>query len=104
LEVNIQEIEDLTEDRKVIRHGGQCFLNSKDAEDAARFKELGAEVRVATLWGDTYYEIHLAGLLDPMLVQNEDGEERDTRREFMLEHFRERDGFDEPGLAALIMR
>lgn len=92
-------------DRRIIRHQSKCFFCVYDAEEAARFKELGAYVMPAggsnmklsngqPEWGAPCWEVHFTNMLDPM-IEEIDGEEADVRAPFLLNYFRERDGFEE---------
>ena len=90
--MTIQELEQVIEGRKVIRHNGQCFINVRDEQDARRYIDLGAEARPFPSYCPGW-EIHLGGMLDPMPELNAAGEEVDVRGAFLLQHFRERDGF-----------
>lgn len=85
------------EGRKIIRHRAICFFCVYSAEEADHFRKLGAGVTGAggqdKEWGTPCWEVRLSGMLDPM-VEVIDGEEKDVRGEFLLNYFRERDGFE----------
>lgn len=97
-----------TADRRIIRHQFKTFFCVYDPIEASRFKSLGANIRPAgghpdpltgkVEWGQPCWEVFLAGMLDPM-VEVIDDEEVDVREEFLLNHFRDRDGFYEGALA-----
>jgi hypothetical protein len=97
--VTIQEVEAHVEGKRIIRHRTQVFFTTYDPEEAMRFKELGASVMPYEIRGVTYWEVFLASMLDPMPEENDDGEIVDMRGRFILNHFRERDGFDIPRLS-----
>ena len=91
--MTLKELEQLIEGRRVIRAAGQVFIISRDPEEVARFRALGAVCRTDSLGSDYTAEIHLPELLDDPFETDDDGDPVDMRRPFLLEHFRERDGF-----------
>ena len=94
--MTLAELERLVEGRQVIRHRGEVFINSRDPEEVSRFRALGAHTRVEAYRGQYTAEISLPELLDDLGDTDEDGDPVDTRRPFLLEHFRDRDGFSTP--------
>lgn len=91
-------------DRRMIRHKGQVFFMIYDAEEAVRYKELGASVRPVggqvdpihktVDWGAPSWEVHPRTMIEPM-IEVVDGEPVDVTADFMLNYFRGRDGFEE---------
>lgn len=99
--MTIQELETAFAGRKIIRHRGQVFVNSRDPDEVAFYRSLGATTLVESYRNQYTAEIHLASLLDAMPEVDDDGEEYDARPAFILAHFRERDGFSTP--ASLVL-
>jgi hypothetical protein len=99
--MTVEELEKAVEGRKLARHRGQVFFTVYDEKEAKAWKKKGANVRidlVGTLGevipGRTFWEVHVYAMLDPDSHVSEDGTEIDLRPQKVLEHFRERDGFD----------
>lgn len=94
--MTFEEVLAAIEGRKILRHGFKTFFCVYTSEDATHFQELGAYVAGAgghdKEWGAPCWEVHFSGMLDPM-TELVDGEERDIRSEFVLNYFRERDGY-----------
>jgi hypothetical protein len=103
--MTFDEVLAATADRKIVRHQSKVFFCVYSAEDAERFASLGAYVRPAgghgTEWGQPCWEVYLREMLDPMIEIGDDDEEIDVREQFLLNHFRERDGF-ESGLERIL--
>lgn len=106
--MKIAEIEKEIGDRKVIRHQSKVFFCVYSQEAADHFSGLGATVRKAgggdelgrNEWGAPCWEVFPVGMLDPLVKIIED-EEVDLAPEFILNHFRQRDGYD-AGLERLL--
>lgn len=100
--MTLDELLAATTDRRIIRHQFKTFFLVYDAEEAAHFQNLGANVRPAgghadpvtkkVEWGQPCWEVFLSGMLDPM-IEEVDDEEVDVREKFLLNYFRERDGY-----------
>lgn len=90
--MTIEQLEKEIEGYKVIRHRGQCFINVRSKKEADRFSRLKADVFPFPAYSPGY-EVHLQGMLDPVVETLADGEEVDVTRAILLEHFRERDGY-----------
>lgn len=95
--MTFEEVLTAIEGRKICRHHFRAFFLVYTSEEAAHFKELGAYVSPAgghdNEWGAPCWEVDPVGMLDPMPEENEHGEPIDLRREFLLNYFRERDGY-----------
>ena len=95
--MTFEEVLAAVEGRKILRHQSKVFFCIYTSEEAAQFKDLGAYVTGAgghdKEWGAPCWEVHFYGMLDPMLEESEDEEPRDVRLEFLLNYFRDRDGY-----------
>lgn len=94
--MTLAELEAAFADRRVLRHNGAVFVQTHDVEEAIEWRERGAQIRPVD--ADPHYlaEIHVLGLLDPVMEEAADGEPVDVTRRVLLEHFRTRDGFSMP--------
>lgn len=98
----MQEIETAIEGRRLARHHGQVFFTVYDKEEADRWKERGASVRQELTGSDgsvthqTFWEVHISSMHDPVIVTDEYGFETDVRSQVVLDNFRRRDGFALP--------
>lgn len=107
--MTLDELLVVVTDRRIIRHHFKTFFLVYDAEEMLRFKELGASIRPAgggslsqtpgkPEFGKNCWEVYLRNMLDPM-IEVIDGEEVDVREEFLLNYFRDRDGYEVSVLA-----
>lgn len=67
--------------RKLILHNGQVFFNTRDAEDARAWQDMGAKLRhfigPSRDPATEGWEVHLASMVDPVWEDNE-GVERNA--------------------------
>ncbi|HVE35392.1 MAG TPA: hypothetical protein VNC18_17635 [Gemmatimonadaceae bacterium] len=96
--MKLAELDALCTDRKMIRHAGTTFFNTRDAAVAADFGARGARVKDCGYATAPMWEVHVAGMLDFIgePTENEDDPVRDARPRIVLEHYRERDGYAWP--------
>lgn len=102
--MTVNDILDAVADKRLILHHGQVFYNERSFEEAARWAELGCEIRpwyseedlverrAQPGWDNRLqgWEVHLAGAVDPMIATTLDGLETDVTRQTLLLAARER--------------